>query len=136
MPPHKRGCRTVSGSHGGDGRRCCRQLLHRDGMKAKGVYVLSGQDVLNAKKFSDTAARGCWPVEKWNLAGNLDIRYLPEGEYYDIPEQSLRIPGIKNLMIAGKCISADNDAIASARVIGSCLATGEAAAKLAVRSLT
>lgn len=111
-------------------------VLHRDGMKAKGVYVLSGQDVFNGKKFSDAATKGCWPIEKWDLAGNLDIRYLPKGEYYDIPEQSLRIPGIKNLMIAGKCISADNDAIASARVIGSCLATGEAAAKLAVRSLT
>jgi hypothetical protein len=39
---------------------------------------------------------------------------------------------IKNLFMAGKTISADMDAIASARVMGCCLATGEAAAKLAV----
>ena len=120
-------CRVPSGEY---------PVLHRDGMKAKGVYVLSGEDVLNGKKFSDAATKGCWPIEKWDSAGDLDIRYLPESLYYDIPERSLRVPGIKNLMIAGKCISADSDAIASARVIGSCLATGEAAAKLAARSLT
>jgi hypothetical protein len=111
-------------------------VQHRDGIKAKGLYVLSGQDVLNGRKFSNAAAKGCWPIEKWDSAGNLNIRYLTEGGYYEIPEQSLRVAGIKNLMVAGKCISADNDAHASARVIGTCLATGEAAAKLAVRSLT
>jgi len=111
-------------------------VVHRDGIKAKGVYILAGTDVLNGRKFTDAATKGCWPVEKWDISGNPNIQYLPHGEHYDIPERALRVPGIKNLMIAGKCISADNDAIASARVIGCCLATGEAAAKLAVHFLS
>lgn len=110
-------------------------VLYRDGIKAKGLYVLSAQDVLEGRKTVSAVTRGCWPIEKWDAEGNLDIRYLPEGDYYDIPEASLRVAGFENLMTAGKCISADNNAIASARVIGTCLATGEAAAKLAVTSL-
>jgi len=119
-------CQIPSGSY---------SVLHRDGIKAKGVYVISARDVLNEKKFSDPAAKGCWPIEKWDSAGNLNIQYLSDGAYYDIPKQSLRVSEIRNLMVAGKCISADNDAIASARVIGTCLATGESAARMAVRSL-
>ena len=43
---------------------------------------------------------------------------------------------MKNLFMAGKTISADVDAIASARVMGCCLATGAAAGNLAAAFVT
>ena len=58
------------------------------------------------------------------------MRWLPPNEFYEIPARALRAAKIKNLFMAGKTISADAEAIASARVMGCCLATGEAAAKL------
>jgi predicted flavoprotein YhiN len=70
-------------------------------------------------------------VEQWGADGKTKVRFLPENEFYEIPARSLRAAKIKNLFMAGKTISADVDAIASARVMGCCLATGAAAAKLA-----
>ncbi|MCF8095012.1 MAG: FAD-dependent oxidoreductase [Desulfobacteraceae bacterium] len=116
-------CTTLSGAS---------PVLHREGIRGQGVYVLARQDVLSAQKFSDAAARGCWPVEQWEENGNFSVHYPPEGQYYEIPKRCLKSSALENLFMAGKSISADSGAIASARVIGCCLATGQAAAKLAV----
>ena len=59
------------------------------------------------------------------------MRHLAPGQFYEIPARSLRAARVKNLFMAGKTISADVDAIASARVMGCCLATGAAAGHLA-----
>ncbi len=63
-------------------------------------------------------------------------KYLPPGAHYEIPARSLRAANVANLFMAGKTISADVDAIASARVMGCCLATGAAAGILAADFLT
>ena len=110
-------------------------VLKRAGRRAKGFYVLTGKDVLTGAGFSDVAARGCWPVEKYHFSKGSQISYPLDGTYYEIPERSLTVSEIENLFVAGKCISADDDAIASARVIGCCLATGESAARLAYQML-
>lgn len=106
-------------------------VARRAGRMIVGEYILTGADVLGAKKFPDAIARCAWPVEQWNADGETRLRYLPPGAYYEIPTRSLRAAKIKNLFMAGKTISADMDAIASARVMGCCLATGAAAGKLA-----
>lgn len=108
---------------------------HRAGRMIEGEYVLTGSDVLGGRKFSDAVARCCWPIEQWSAKGVCKFRYPPEDAYYEIPARSLRAASTHNLFMAGKTISADVDAIASARVMGCCLATGEAAAKLALASL-
>jgi len=45
-------------------------------------------------------------------------------DYYEIPQECLISNQIDNLFFAGRNISADDSAIASARVIGTCLQTG------------
>jgi hypothetical protein len=98
-----------------------------------GDYVLTGQDVLTGAKFPDAVASCAWPIEQWAADGTTRVRYLPPGCDYDIPARSLHCASLANVFMAGKTISADADAIASARVMGCCLATGEAAARLAAR---
>ncbi|MGH7976035.1 MAG: FAD-dependent oxidoreductase [Limisphaerales bacterium] len=110
-------------------------VARRAGRMIAGEYVLTGADVLGAKKFPDAAARCAWPVEQWNSDGVAQFKYLPPGAHYEIPARSLRAAKIKNLFMAGKTISADADAIASARVMGCCLATGAAAGNLAAAYL-
>jgi hypothetical protein len=107
-------------------------LIRRAGRMTIGEYLLTGHDVLSGKKFPDPVARCAWPVEQWNADGIIRLRYLPPRTYYEIPARSLRAAHVKNLFMAGKTISADADAIASARVMGCCLATGAAAGNLAV----
>jgi hypothetical protein len=103
----------------------------RAGRMVVGEYLLTGADVLAARKFPDGVARCAWPIEQWGADGMPRFKYLPTGAHYEIPERALRALRIKNLFMAGKTISADVDAIASARVMGCCLATGAAAGVLA-----
>ena len=103
----------------------------RAGRMIVGKYLLTGADILDARKFPDAVARCAWPIEQWGNDGEVQFRYLPKHSYYEIPARCLRADLIQNLFMAGKTISADVDAIASARVMGCCLATGAAAGKLA-----
>jgi hypothetical protein len=106
----------------------------RAGRMIRGQYLLTGADVLEGRKFPDAAVRCAWPIEQWDARGKVSFRYLPAKLHYEIPLRALRCAGIENLFMAGKTISADVDAIASARVMGCCLATGEAAGRLAAES--
>ncbi len=107
----------------------------RAGRMIVGQYVLTGTDVLAGRKFPDAVARCAWPVEQWGADGVARFQYLPPGAHYEIPARSLRAARVENLFMAGKTLSADVAAIASARVMGCCLATGAAAGQLAAQYL-
>jgi hypothetical protein len=103
----------------------------RNGGRIRGEYCLSGSDVRQAQKFVDGACRCCWPIEYWDPEHGLSLEYLAENSYYEIPLRALKVQGIRNLWAAGKCLSADRYAQASARVVGSCWSMGEAVGKAA-----
>jgi hypothetical protein len=109
------------------------ELGVRDGGRVRGEIQLTGADIRQGRPFDDVACRGCWPIEYWNPSQGLSLEYLPHDHCYDIPLRSLRVRGLKNVWIAGKCLSADREAQASARVVGTCWAMGEAAGKAAAR---
>lgn len=56
--------------------------------------------------------------------------------YYDIPYGSIVPLKTKNLLVSGRCISADHYAMSSTRVIGTCLAIGEAAGNAAAIAIS
>jgi hypothetical protein len=101
----------------------------RDGGRIKGEYCLTEADVKSGKQFADRACRACWPIEHWHPGKGLNLEYLPAGSTYDIPLRSLKVAGFTNLWAAGKCLSAEPRAQASARVVGTCWAMGEAVGK-------
>ncbi len=104
----------------------------RTGIRAKGKSILSDADVLSAIKTTDGICNGAWPVEYWRTGNKrVEMTFFAENDYYSIPAGCLE-SGIKeNLFFAGKMISAEEKAIASARVIGTCFGTGYAAGVLA-----
>lgn len=106
-------------------------VARRAGRMIVGQQVLTGDGVLSGRKWSDAVARCAWPIEQWGTDGVARFKYLPAGTYYEIPASCLRAAKVENLFMAGKTISADAYAIASARVMGCCLATGAAAGQLA-----
>jgi hypothetical protein len=103
----------------------------RTGPRPKGDEILTGKHVLEAIKCKDTIARSAWPIEEWTLDQKVIMKHVPEKDYYDIPVGCLTSPEFRNLFFAGRAISADREAIASARVMGVCLQTGYAAGILA-----
>jgi hypothetical protein len=52
---------------------------------------------------------------------------VEDGRSYDIPFGCLIPKNLKNVLIAGRILSSTREANGSARVMGTCLATGEAA---------
>ncbi len=107
------------------------QVGIRSGRRGRGKYVLTEEDVLNCRKFEDGVACGCWPQEHWSATHRPKLVHLNETSgYYEIPARCLMSETIKNLFLAGRCLSGTEAALASARVIGTCITTGYAAGKL------
>lgn len=106
----------------------------RDGGRIVGEYLLTVEDVRNARRFPDAACRCNWPIEYWHPQTGVQLEYLPAGAYYEIPLGALRVEGYANLWAAGKCLSAEPRARASARVVGCCWGMGEAAGIRAARA--
>jgi hypothetical protein len=105
--------------------------LQREGARLKGRYTLTADDVLQSRTFPDAVARNAWPIECWDPVRGPAFRYLPPGAWHEIPAGALQARAVDNLFAAGRCLSATPDALASARVLGVCLALGEAAGRLA-----
>ena len=105
----------------------------RDAGRVVGEYTLTGADVIAGQQFNDTAGKCCWPIEYWHPTTGVSLQYLPPGQFYEIPLRALKVKGYANLWAAGKCLSADHVARASARVAGCCWAMGEAAGNIAAQ---
>jgi hypothetical protein len=110
------------------------QVGVRESRRVVGRYQLTRDDVLSGRRFEDGVARASWPIELWQ-PGQLGptYEYLDEGRTYEIPLRSLQARDVDNLFVVGRCMSATPEALGSARVIGTCLATGEAVGVAAAR---
>ena len=97
----------------------------REGGRVVGEYCLTEHDVRSGQRFKDAIGRCCWPIEYWDSEKGVELEYLPAGTDYEIPLRALKVSNIRNLWVAGKCLSADPLAQASARVVGTCWAMGE-----------
>ncbi|MDF2662259.1 MAG: hypothetical protein K0Q94_5050 [Paenibacillus sp.] len=107
---------------------CGTQIGVRESRRMQGVYTLTGEDVLAGRKFDDVIARGSYPIDIHSPdSGDLDATEMKSASSYDIPYRSLLNDTARNLIAAGRCISATHEALASARVSPTAMAIGEAA---------
>ena len=108
------------------------QLGVRETRHITGEYTLTGEDVTSGARFGDAIAACAWPQEYHVTGRSTEYRFLPPGVTYQVPYRSLLPAGPQNLLVAGRCISADHHALASVRVMAPCLAMGQAAGSAAV----
>ena len=111
------------------------EAVNRDGCRVCGEYTLSADDIVHARKFPDGAVKNAWPIEFWDQEKGPCYRFVPPGDYYEIPGRCLKSGDISNLYCAGRCLSASAEAMASARVMGTCIAAGEQAGRAAVKGI-
>lgn len=98
----------------------------RETRRIKGVHVLTGDEYLDATRFEDSVSRGAHPIDIHVANGEKqNITFLKEPAY--VPYRSLIADDFPNLIVAGRCISADKTAFASIRVQASCMDMGQAA---------
>lgn len=99
----------------------------RETRRIKGRYVLTGSDVLQGKHFKDEIAKACSPVDiHGSSQGGLGV-YKRLKKSYSIPYGCLVTDEITNLIVTGRCISADRTAFSSLRRMATGMAVGEAA---------
>jgi len=103
----------------------------REGCRIVGDYVLTVEDLRAGREFDDAVARGTFYLDGHKPDDDKRTYILPEKERhvppYQIPLRSLIAKDAKNLMIAGRCFSADQLALSSARVSTTCSMMGQAA---------
>ena len=104
------------------------QIGVRESRMIVGEYTMTGNDIMECRKFVDGIAAGNYDMDIHNPEGEGTSHYwLPEGEYYTIPYRSLVPKGYKNLLCAGRCISVDHEAQSSIRIMPICCSLGQAA---------
>jgi hypothetical protein len=108
----------------------------RESRRIRGEYLLTYDDWKSARTFSDGIACCCYPVDiHGQQFGQTRMEHLPPGSYYQVPYRSLVPLGLQNVLIASRCISADNVAHSSLRVMPVVSNIGEAAGYAAAMSL-
>jgi hypothetical protein len=97
----------------------------RETRHVKGEYTLTGDDSLGGKRFEDSIAADVSALDIHDpKGGDVDFRSM---QPYEIPYGCLVPLGVEQMLVAGRCISADHTAHARARNMPACMATGQAA---------
>lgn len=108
----------------------------RETRRIVGHYTMTQEDVLGCRHFDDAIAVASYPIDI-HRPGDEGCTLIWCGDCYDIPYRSLLPQKVKNLIVAGRCISTTHEAMGAIRVMATCMAMGEAAgraAKQAVRA--
>lgn len=103
------------------------QIGIRETRRIDGVYRLTREDALSARRFPDAIAQCGAPIEDHHAGSATRWEYIPGNQTYDIPYRALLPRGVENVIVAGRCLSADHDAHASVRSMAQCMAMGQAA---------
>jgi hypothetical protein len=124
------------------------QIGLRSSRRLKGLATVTADDARGFRKYPDSIARSSWNIDIWpadsysapavpygSAEHNARKEKLVAGEYFDIRYGCIVAAGIDNLLMAGRCISAEHAAESSLRIQQTCMSTGQAAGTAAAMSL-
>lgn len=101
----------------------------RETRRINGAYTITADDVQSGRQFEDWIVDGAlYPFGIHNPNGKVERdKNAPEDtkKRYSIPYGCFTPVGMKNLLVAGRCISGDHYALSSYRVMPICFAMGE-----------
>lgn len=97
----------------------------RETRRIKGVHTITGEEYVNAFHYEDSVSRGAHPIDIHVAKGpSQNVTFLEKPAY--VPYRAFIAEGYPNLLVAGRCLSADKTAFASLRVQASCMGMGQA----------
>lgn len=98
----------------------------RETRRILGAYTVTGEEYLNAFEYPDSVSRGAHLIDiHSNDSGEQSTHFLKKAAY--VPYRALITDDFPNLLVAGRCISADRNAFAALRVQASAMGMGQAA---------
>ena len=102
----------------------------RESRRFMGKHVLTQNDIVSHRDFSDAVCCGGWPIDTHPPQGiyskESSCTQIPAG-VYQIPLSCLYSEAMENLLFAGRNVSVTHTALASTRVMKTCGAMGQAA---------
>ena len=103
----------------------------REGYRIVGRYLLTVADLRAGREFDDAVARGVFYLDGHKPDDDQRTYILPKEELYvppyQVPFRCLVPRDGRNLLMAGRCMSAEQLALSSARVTTTCSMMGQAA---------
>jgi 2-polyprenyl-6-methoxyphenol hydroxylase-like FAD-dependent oxidoreductase len=120
----------------------------RSSRRIRGIAAATARDAWEFRKHSDGIARCSWEIDV-HSAEDPAAKAVPydtpryeervkranTGEYFDIRYGCIVADGVDNLLVAGRCLSAEQEAQGALRIQQTCIATGQAAGTAAALSL-
>ena len=97
----------------------------RESRRVVGNYVLTVDDLKDSTDFPDKVV-ACANSIDVHCKDHVNYQTRSSDKNYYIPLSSLIVRGFSNLLVAGRCLSADRFALAAVRVMPPCFAMGEA----------
>lgn len=110
--------------------RICPEIRIRESRRIIGDYILTTEDVTEARKFKDVIGKSAFPAGGHHTVSTSTLTLerivsVKNGGSYDIPYRCLVPKNVENLLVAGKHISTDRDAYQ--RFLQETMVTGQAA---------
>jgi hypothetical protein len=109
------------------------QVGVRQTRQVVGREILINNDVVEGRKSPNAVARSVWPIEL-HSGEKPRLVWLCD-DYYDIPFGCFVPRAGEGLLVAGCCLSAEHEAMASARVTAQCFSYGQAVGMAAAMAL-
>lgn len=106
----------------------------RESRRVVGNYILTVDDISNSTDFEDKVV-ACANSIDVHCKDRVNYQTRKSEKNYYIPLGSLIVKGFSNLLVAGRCLSADRFALAAVRVMPPCFAMGEAVGVTAALAL-
>jgi hypothetical protein len=98
----------------------------RESRHIRGKYVITKEDVMSSRTFEDDILLSSNAIDIHADDGS-GGEYLVVDKWYGIPYRSLIPQNCDNLLVAGRSISAESEAVAAFRVMPPCFGIGQAA---------
>jgi hypothetical protein len=107
----------------------------RETRQLDGMFQLTGKDVMENRQFDDSIAMCAWAIDIHPQSGFSGQHRLYVPLPFQIPYRIMVPKVIDNLLVSGRCVSVDREAMAALRVGATCGAMGHAAGVAAALSV-
>ena len=118
----------------------------RETRRIVGEYILSADDYYARRRFKDEISLNNFFIDihpswanrlrerrgEWSWEKEIDDAMYTKGEFHGIPYRCLLPQGLKNVIVAGRSVSADREVQSAIRVMPPCMTMGQAAGAAAV----
>ena len=107
----------------------------RESRRIVGDVVMTGEEYLAKTVYPDAVCYTYWFIDIHRENGPSEIVYLRDAMTPTISLGAMRPRGLKNVYVAGRCVSSDRANNSAVRVKASCMAMGQAAGAAAAQAI-